>query len=124
MVKSSIRNALIFSMVAIATSACASTPEPERIVEVRTVPVNRAAPIVPPIDTLDTREVTWRVLTEENYESVMAELAAQGQSPVLFAVDSRGYQNLSLNQADALKVIRQQNRVIAVYRKSYFETCC
>ena len=64
------------------------------------------------------------VVTEQNYQGVLMRLRDAGQEPVMYALSASGYANLMMNQNDVMKMIRQQQEVIAVYRKSYFDGCC
>lgn len=98
-------------------SGCASkAPE---VVTIQTKPVSYFPPIVPTVDDLRMREMEWIVVTESNYEGVMMRLRDMGQEPVLYALTPVGYANLMMNQADVMKIIRQQKEVIAVYERSY-----
>lgn len=99
--------------------AACSTPEQTKPVEIKTVPTKIAEPIVPAVDTITSRDVEWIVVTEQNFQSVLARLRDSGSELTLFAVTPEGFQNLILNQADALKILRQQKEIIAIYKKSY-----
>jgi hypothetical protein len=76
-------------------------------------------PIVPSVDDLRLRKHQWVVVTEQNYQGVLMMLKDSGQDPVLYALSQDGYISLTMNQSDVMKVIRQQQEVIAVYRNSY-----
>jgi len=99
-------------------AACASTPpvQPVTPVEIRTVQVPRPAPIVPRVDQLDLRTVSWIVVTPENIEEVFANI--QGEK-VLFAVTTDGYENIALNLSDVRALIEQQQRIIAIYERQF-----
>lgn len=106
-------------LISLAVSGCATTsPEPE-VVTVQTRPVDFFPPIVPKVDDLQLRDVEWIVVTEQNFQGVLMRLRDAGQEPVLYALSSDGYVALVSNQADIMKLIRQQREVIAVYRDSY-----
>lgn len=64
--------------------------------------------------------IQWTVLTKDNVESKLQEMADKGESFVFFAVTPQGYQNLSLNIAELRRYIQQQNAVIATM-KNYYE---
>lgn len=66
--------------------------------------------------------VDYIVITPENAEEIFAQLQESGEAVVLFAVTEKGYQNLSLNMAEILEVLSQQNAVIAAYEDYYVET--
>jgi hypothetical protein len=103
-----------------ALSACSSpdvTP-----VEITTTPLSYSKPILPRVDEISLRETTWIVVTESNYTSVFARLRDEGREPILYALTSDGYVAFIYNQADIIKLIRQQKRVIAAYENwQYWE---
>lgn len=117
-----IQNALSYGLVLLTSifflSACSRTPEVEAPppVEVRTVQDTPPAPIVPDVDRLNLRTVNWRVITPENIEEVFESLT---RDVVLFAITSDGYEALSLNLSDLRAMIQQQQRIIAIYERSF-----
>lgn len=111
--------ALTLLTLTTALSACSTAPE--RVVYApRTI--ERPTLILPKINVLDMKIVDYIVITPENAEEIFAELRDSGQAVVLFAVTEEGYQNLSLNMAEILEVLSQQNAVIAAYEDYYVET--
>lgn len=113
-----------FTLILFAISACSPATKPVETVQVQTRPVANVAPIVPSVDPLRLRKFEWVVVTEQNFEGMLMMLRDAGEEPVLYALTPTGYVNLMSNQADVLRVLRQQKEVIAVYRKSYFDDCC
>ena len=120
---SSILSVLGSILIALTISGCATAPQTE-IVEIKTTPIKQSAPIVPRVDDLELRDLEWIVVTEQNYQGVLMRLRDAGQEPVMYALSANGYANLMMNQNDVMRMIRQQQEVIAVYRKSYFDDCC
>lgn len=120
---SSILSVLGSILIAITISGCATAPQTE-IIEVKTTPVKSFPPIVPRIDDLEMRDLEWIVVTEQNYQGVLMRLRDAGQEPVMYALSANGYTNLMMNQGDVMRMVRQQQEVIAIYRKSYFDSCC
>jgi hypothetical protein len=108
----------IIPLLLLALAACsgAQTPPAVQPVEVRTIQIARPAPIVPQIDQLRLRTVTWRILTPENVEEYFNQLQ---EDRVFFAITTSGYEALSLNLSDLRSLIEQQQVVIALYRQSY-----
>jgi hypothetical protein len=99
-------------------AACGSTNiEPVAPVEVRTIELQRPAPIVPAVDQLRLRPITWIVITPDNIDEQFAKIKT-GEL-VLFAVTADGYENIALNLSDIRALIGQQNRVIAIYKNQY-----
>jgi len=110
-----------FTLICLAISACSPATKPVETVQVQTRPVAVAPPIVPSVDELNLRKYEWLVVTEQNFEGIMILLRDAGEDMVLYALTPTGYVNLTANQADVLKVLRQQKEVIAVYKNSYNE---
>ena len=113
-----IQNALGCILSFALISGCSNT-NPTEIVKIQTVPIEPLPPIVPKIDDLRMRDMEWIVITESNYEGVLMRLRDMGQEPVLYALTPKGYSNMIMNQADIMKIIRQQKEVILIYKRSY-----
>ena len=109
---------LLISILFVLT-ACAKPAEIEQvpIVEVRTLEIQRPEPIVPNVDQLSLRPITWIILTPDNIEEKFAQI--QSGELVLFAVTTAGYENIALNLSDIRALIAQQNRIIAIYKSQY-----
>lgn len=99
-------------------SACSVFKSPTPI-DIVTVEAPRPELVVPDTDNLKTRNVEWVVITPDNVEQVFKDLEERGMSIVLFAITDEGYENLSLNFADTLKLIQQQKSIIAAYQRYY-----
>lgn len=100
-------------------SACATpnTIAPVAPVQVKTIEVPRPAPIVPNVDQLDLRPVTWVVITPDNVDDKFAHI--KDGEMVFFALTREGYENLALNLSDIRANIEQYQRVIAIYKKQF-----
>jgi len=99
--------------------AACSTPaiETVRPVEVRTIELQRPAPIVPDVDQLKLRPVSWVVITPDNIEEQFAKI--QTGELVLFALTTEGYENIAMNLSDIRALISQQKQIIAIYKSNY-----
>lgn len=97
-------------------TACSSIPAD---VEVVTKPIDKPALVLPPIDEFKARDVEWIVVTPENADTVFKSLQEKNDSIVLLALTATGYEKLSLNMADLLKLVQQQNLIITAYKKYY-----
>lgn len=97
-------------------SGCASTP---RVVDVKSSPIERPTLTLPKPDVLKLREVKWIVVNRQNVDQVFADLQKRGNNVVLFALTSRGYEAISLNQADLRKLVMQQQAIIGAYQEYY-----
>jgi len=112
-----VKNLTIVSLILL-LAGCSSVLPP-RPLDMDVKPVERPRLVVPQVDIVDTRNVTWVVVTPENVDQVFQDLQDSGDSVVLFALTDRGYENLSLNMADITRLIRQQQSIIAAYRRYY-----
>jgi hypothetical protein len=99
--------------------AACSTPaiEPVEQVEVRTVEIQKPAPIVPTVDQLSLKPVNWIIITPDNVDEQFAKIE-KGEI-VLFALTTEGYENIALNLSDVRALIEQQNRIIAIYKSQF-----
>lgn len=97
-------------------TGCSTAP---RAIDVSAVPSERPALSVPKPDVLKLREVRWIVVTRQNVDQVFADLQKRGTNPVLFALTSKGYEAISLNQADLRKLVQQQQTIIGAYEEYY-----
>lgn len=103
-------------MALLALTGCSSLKIPQ-VLKVDTAPVEKHSLKVPKVDQYDARKLEWIVLTPENVDEVFARLKDSETDLVLFAVTDDGYQNLSLNMADIIKLVKQQQSIIAAYEK-------
>tara|TARA_B110000495_G_C22839000_1_gene489349 strand:+ start:422 stop:775 length:354 start_codon:yes stop_codon:yes gene_type:complete len=109
-----IKSILIASTLILALTSCSSIPN---IIKVDTAPVDRPELVVPNVDKFTTRPVEWTVLTQDNYEEIFKKLKDNNIDVVLFTITDDGYENLSLNMADIIKLIQQQEAIIAAYQQ-------
>lgn len=102
------------------TTACIPSPEIRATpVTIQSQPIQRPALNLPPVDPFRARDVEWVVVTPENADRIFNEMRARGQAPALFGVDERGYENISVNTQESLRVVLQQQAVIDGYRAYY-----
>jgi hypothetical protein len=108
---------VIFSIM----SLVACTPAPELLdpVVIQREAIDRPTLNLPPVDKLTSQNVTWTIVTPDNAEQVFADMQASGGAPVLFSVSATGYENISINTQEALRVIVQQQAVIDGYQVYY-----
>lgn len=103
-------------MTALSLTACSNVPKK---IQVDAAPLERPALIVPDVDRFNARNFNWVVVTPNNVDQVFADLESKNKSVVLFAITADGYESLSLNMADIIKLIQQQKSIIAAYRQYY-----
>lgn len=68
------------------------------------------------------RNVDFMILTRENVEEKFKEIEEKGDPIVIFGLKAQHYEDLSLNIADILELLSQQESVIVAYREYYEQT--
>lgn len=113
-----ISKVLMAAAIVVSLGACSNKPEPYvepvKQVVVKEVEVKRPAPIVPKSDNLSLRPLDWKVINKDNASEKLED------GKVYFALDAKGYENLSLNNNDVRTVIQQKNATIKAY-ENYFK---
>ena len=107
---------ILLIVLALLITGCSNTP---KAIQVDTAPIQRAPIVLPEVDLFTARTVTWTVVTPENVNNLIADLSESGSQLVFFAVTAEGYENLSLNMADIIKLVQQQRAIIAAYQQYY-----
>jgi len=92
---------------------------PKRKVQVQVKPVERAPLDLPPLAPLQLDGMNWYVVTENNFADIMAKLKSSGMQPVIFSLDEKGYENLSVNMTKIRGYITQQKAVIVALKDYY-----
>lgn len=118
MVMNSIRNVLGSLTFLLILSACSSAPKTE-ILEVKTVPVERPALVLPPADKINMKDIQWIIVTPENQEKVFLDLKEKGKPVSLFSLTGEQYTNISQNLNDLRRYIEQQSAIIVAYENYY-----
>lgn len=87
--------------------------------ETKVVSVTKDKPklIVQKVTPINTRKVSWLVITKNNIEEIFNSLP---EGTALFAVTAEGYEALSLNLSDVRAMLEQQQSIILAY-KNYYE---
>lgn len=94
-------------------------PEPvEKIITkevlVKKLPLNIKNP-----EPIDWQGVKWMIITPETYNDRVEELKQDGKSLAIFALDKDSYEAISINMAEILKYLEEQNFILAQYREYY-----
>ena len=97
-------------------SSCSTVPQ---TVTYQSEPIDKPILILPDSTVLSLRDIEFIIVTEYNVEAVIAELKKTNSNIALFSLTDEGYENLSLNNADVLRLVSQQRAIIAAY-KSYY----
>jgi hypothetical protein len=112
-----IKETLLISVLAL--TGCASMPD---VITYKSEPVDRPALVLPDTVELELRNADWEIITEENAETLWKELQESGEPIVIYALTTEGYEALSLNMADVIKLLSQQKAVIEAYKEYYEQT--
>lgn len=106
---------LVIALLAVGLAGCSETA---RVLD-KPVLYERAELVVPNVAPVSQSNVTWTIITPENYEAKIKDIESKGGNAVLFSLTPQGYQNLSMNVAELRRYIQQQQAVIAAYQKYY-----
>ena len=98
-------------------SSCSSVP---KTVTYQSEPIDKPNLILPDATVLSLRDIDFIIVTVDNVDEVISELQKSNSNVALFSLTDEGYENLSLNNADILKLVAEQKSIIAAY-KSYYE---
>lgn len=105
----------IMFAVMLSLSGCAGVktvqPPPVETIVVKTVKIDRPAPILPKSDVLTLQNVDWMVVNKSNAEAKLS--ADKGY----YVLDTKNYQNLSINLSSLMVIIQQKNAIIDAYEK-------
>ncbi len=112
-----IKETLLIGLLAL--TGCASMPE---TITYKSDPIDRPALVLPDTVELQLRNADWEIITKENAETLWKELTDSGEPIVIYALTTEGYEALSLNMADVIKLLSQQKAVIEAYKEYYEET--
>lgn len=104
-------------------SGCASFSifggEDVKPIEVVTVAEERTPLNLPDPTPLSAKDIEWVVVTPENIDEIFEKLNKDGQNVVLFALTEDGYQQISVQFAEARNYILQQRLILMKYREYY-----
>ena len=112
-----IKESLLIGVLAL--TGCASMPD---VITYKSEPVDRPALVLPDTVELELRNADWEIITEENAGALWKELQSSGEPIVIYALTTEGYEALSLNMADVIKLLSQQKAVIEAYKEYYEQT--
>ena len=106
---------IIVVLVVLVISGCAGTTNPAPFVTTKVVVKSPPPPILPKVEPIAPRPVKWHIVTPDNVTETFNSLAP---NKVLFALDAKSYENLSLNINDTIRLIREYKAVIKAYGES------
>ena len=104
-------------LLSLIVSSCASWPKLTQI-EVQTVEVERNIPIQNRPQQLNLSDITWYVVTKENFEEFKKRYEKENGMFLFYVISVKDYEALSLNMAEIRRYIEQQKQIIIYYEKA------
>ena len=104
-------------LLSLTVSSCTSWPKFTQI-EVQTVEVERNIPIQNRPRQLNLSDITWYVVTKENFEEFKKRYEKENGMFLFYVISVRDYETLSLNMAEIKRYIEQQKQIIIYYEKA------
>jgi len=104
-------------LLSLLVSSCASWPKLTQI-EVQTVEVERNIPIQNRPRQLNLSNITWYVVTKENFEEFKKRYEKENGMFLFYVISVKDYESLSLNMAEIKRYIEQQKQIIIYYEKA------
>ena len=104
-------------LLSLLVSSCTSWPKFTQI-EVQTVEVERNIPIQNRPQQLNLSNITWYVVTAENFEEFKKRYEKENGMFLFYVISVRDYETLSLNIAEIKRYIEQQKQIIIYYEKA------
>ena len=104
-------------LLSLIVSSCTSWPKFTQI-EVQTVEVERNIPIQNRPQQLNLSDITWYVVTKENFEEFKKRYEKENGMFLFYVISVKDYESLSLNMAEIKRYIEQQKQIIIYYEKA------
>lgn len=111
-----LKHLALLTVTALAISGCSvfRTPEPKVVVQTKLITPN--IPILSSPKQLSLNDVSWYVVTEENFPEFLEKYKKEhGDAWVFYAMSVRSYESMALNMAELKRYLEQQNAVIVYY---------
>ena len=108
----------IIAALAAALAGCASTREPTTAI----VQVEKPALMLPNVDKVRLKDIEWHVVTRDakpGAEGHIDTVWKKASKDSLFAVTSKGYEDMSINMAELTRVIKQLQSQVQAYKDYY-----
>ena len=104
-------------LLSLIVSSCTSWPKFTQI-EVQTVEVERNIPIQNRPQQLNLSNITWYVVTEENFEEFKKRYEKENGMFLFYVISVKDYEALSLNMAEIKRYLEQQKQIIIYYEEA------
>ena len=108
---------LSLTLLCLLLSSCSSWPKLTRL-EVKTVEVDRVIPTQARPQPINLHDITWFVVTDQNFEGFKARYIKQNGTFLFYAISVRDYETLAINMADIKRYVDQQKQLIIYYEKA------
>lgn len=110
------------TVTALALSGCAGFGFGASVkpIEIVSKPIDRTPLALSDPASLKLKRIQWIVITPQNADAVFAQLEANQQTPVVFAVTDQGYMDLAITMGELRNFISLQRQIVIQY-KSYYE---
>tara|TARA_R100001594_G_scaffold60827_4_gene94774 strand:- start:3829 stop:4113 length:285 start_codon:yes stop_codon:yes gene_type:complete len=82
------------------------------------VEVDRVIPTQNRPRELDLNDITWFVVTDQNFNDFKKRYTKQNGTFLFYAMSVRDYETLALNMAEIKRYIEQQKQIIIYYEKA------
>ena len=89
-----------------------------RQIEVKTIEVDRVIPTQTRPQPINLHDITWFVVTEQNFKDFKARYMKQNGTFLFYAISVRDYETLALNMAEIKRYVDQQRQIIIYYEKA------
>jgi len=117
---SQVAKILSASAIALSLGACQTMQQtPTTAVAI----VEKPTLVIPSVDNVKLNDIEWHVVNKNAKSGTQDSIDAAfgtAHSDTLFAITPRDYEDLAVNQANLVKVIRQYQAQISAY-KSYYD---
>ena len=99
-------------------SSCSSTPD---VIKYDAEPIDRPKLVLPETEQVLLKKVDWDIITKDNIDALWKRLEESGEPVVIYVLDTEGYEALSLNMADLVKLISQEKARSRAFQEYYEE---
>lgn len=107
-------NIIILLFIIFSFSGCSQKEVVIQREEVKKIPLNISDP-----HPLTLNDVSFVIITDKNSKVLFDQMIKDSKEPVLIGIDSKDYENLSLNLSYIRKYIIEQQQIIKAYRDYY-----
>lgn len=109
--------------LALLTSGCSTlglfSSTPEKEVVVQTEYVERNIPLQSAPKPMTLNDVTWYVVTEENFPEFIEKYKKENGEPwVFYALSVRSYESMAINMAEIQRYLQSQKAIIVYYEQA------